>query len=200
MLKPFIQEFQTLSDAATTLGVKLPLLHYHAKRFVEHELLELTHTEKRAGRTVKFYGATAKDFFITFEFTSSASLAELLTDLGATANANFYRALAHALQQHSSAGGFLWSLAENGEFYSEMLNGPELTEGKEALQRKILAHGTPALVAIHTALSLDYDSAKTLQNDLVELLGRYETEQIANAQRYSFRIGLAPVPSELKRR
>ena len=190
LLAPFTEQPQTLSETAWTLGVKLPLLHYHAKRFLAHGLLEVVGTKLLEGRAVKRYQSSAKAFFIPFDLTPSETLAGLLGEISAAAEANFQRAASQALLELAPLWGLRWNFSEGGEVYYEML--PETAFAKETLEATLLAHGAPAFLSFHDGLELEYDTAKALQIDLIELTKRYGLRQTPGAGRYAFHMGLAP--------
>jgi hypothetical protein len=193
LLEPFIQEPQTLSDAATQLGIKVPRLHYHATKFLEHGLLEATGTTKRNGRTVKVYRTTARAFFIPFELTSSETLETFITDMTSLSNATQVRASVQSMERLAPDWGFRWTSNGAGGLYFEML--PK-TMSKEALETLIFAEDTPAQLSFHVAYTLEHGAAKALQKELRDLAERYFAAQVPGAGRYVFSISLAPAPTE----
>ncbi len=57
----------SLSALSRVTQLQLSLLHYHIERFVKLGLVEVIRVERRAGRPVKHYRATARSFFVSSE-------------------------------------------------------------------------------------------------------------------------------------
>lgn len=193
LLEPFIQEPCTLSDAASKLGIKAPRLHYHVNRFLEHGLVEIVGTTKRNGRNIKLYQTTARAFFLPFELTSSESLEKFLADIHAT----FYTNLNHAIVRHMESlapdWGFRWMLNERGQLYFETL--PQAMTRKEN-NELVFAEDTPAQLSFNVGYSLEHQTAKAFQKELVDLTERIFTSQTTGEKRYMFSLALAPIPKD----
>ncbi len=63
---PFLNREVTLSQVALELQVPLNKLHYWVTKMLVLGLLQVTKTQKRAGRAVQYYSAVAPAFFVPF--------------------------------------------------------------------------------------------------------------------------------------
>ena len=195
-LVPFIKRPLSLSDAAKELGVKLPKLSYHVKRFLTLGLLEVTATERRGGRSVKLYQSAAQHFSVPFYLTSSETLEQLVTELTALENRRFRRELARALQNFVPDWSFYVSCNEsNSVSFSLKPDKKYLAQGMTT-DSLLLDRNEPAIVSNEGRMLLDFDTAKKFQHDLVELYERYMGLQKANGQAYAFRLGITPMKDE----
>ncbi len=190
LLEPFILQPRTLSEGAAKLGIKAPRLHYHARVFLDHGLLEAVGTTKINGRSVKLYQTTAKSFFLPFALTSSATLENLIATLAAPARANFISANVRVLEQLSPGWGLHWAHNGKNDIHYAMLPA---TLSLEEINQQVISPEGPALISFQDTLTLEHEKAKALQLDLVELSQRYHALQTKEGQRYHFQIGLVPV-------
>lgn len=191
LLVPFMKREVSLTAAAHELSVKLPTLHYHVKRFMKAGLLEVARTERRAGRPIKHYRTTAKTFFVPFHVTSSETLERLLTEVTAANNVRFYREVARTLQQMSPTWGLRVSCS--GEEKIDVSFTPDEKGETSQLIEAFRGHGAPAVLSTEGEMRFDYETAKALQNDLLDLAKRYGEKQLPDGQPYACRFGLVPV-------
>lgn len=54
----------SLAQLSKALGIPLPKLHYHVGRLLDAGLLEVSRTEARAGRPIRYYRAIAEQFLV----------------------------------------------------------------------------------------------------------------------------------------
>lgn len=191
LLVPFMKRELSLTAAAHELNVKLPTLHYHVKRFVGAGLLEVTRAERRAGRPIKHYRTTAKTFFVPFHVTSSETLERLLTEVTAATNVRFYREVTRTLQQMSPTWGLRVSYC--GEEKIDFSLAPDEKGGIGRLIEALRKPGAPAALSTEGGMTFNYETAKAFQNDLLDLVKRYEDKQLSDGQLYAYRLGLVPV-------
>lgn len=79
MFTPFMSE-SSVSSAAKSAGVSLHKMYVFAQKGVRLGLLEVTRTEARKGRPIRFYHTVSESFFIAFEDMATVDLEdELLT-------------------------------------------------------------------------------------------------------------------------
>ena len=64
----------SIAALSAELTHDLSSVHYHVRQLVKHGLVCVTRTEKRAGRAVKHYRASAASFFVPFALTDFATL------------------------------------------------------------------------------------------------------------------------------
>lgn len=194
LLEPFIKRALSLKEAALELGVKLPKMLYHVKRFLELGLLEVVSEERRKEHPVKRYQSTAKAFFVPFHVTLSETLERLLGELTAFDTGRFHREAAHTLQNISSTWGLYVALhGEDGVSYA-------LTPDRKGLPKPFLdvlfGPDAPAIFSTEGTLKLDFETAKALQKDLAELYKRYHDKKNDKGRTYAYRLGVTPVRGE----
>jgi hypothetical protein len=64
----------TVAALAKDLGIGIGSLHYRVQQLLEHGLICVNREEKRAGRAIKHYTATASSFFVPFNLTNFETL------------------------------------------------------------------------------------------------------------------------------
>ena len=67
ILLPLIEDERSLSDLATLTGSRLSLLHHHVRRLIDLGLVQVSREQRRGGRAVRYYRASAKAFFVPSE-------------------------------------------------------------------------------------------------------------------------------------
>lgn len=183
-----------LSEAASELGVKLPALLYHVERFIAFDLLYIARLEQRAGRSIKVYRSTAHTFFVPYHLTASETLAQLLGDLIAPTEGRFHREAAYTLQTLDPEWGLNISCPP-GEGTSYAL-APRATKFVPELIKSVLKPDAPALFLSDGTLELDFETAKALQKELIDLFNTYRQRQQPGSQTYAYRLGLTPLRDE----
>lgn len=192
-LEPFMRRDMTLSEAAQTLGLKLPSLLYHVNKFVRLGLLEVVRELPRGGRAVKVYRSTSEGFFIPFQITPSETLERLLYDLSTPQEQTFHREAARVLQAQSP----VWGLTINGGAEGVTIHLTPHADGRaNSLEGAFFAPDAEALFASDGTLTLDFQTAKALQRDMFELYARYRGLQKDKGRTYAYRLGLTPVRDE----
>lgn len=193
LFEPFMKRALSLNEAAQELGVKLPKLLYHVKRFLELGLLEVACVERRNGRPVKRYRSTAKTFFVPFHVTPSETLERLLSELTAYDTKRFHREAAYTLQNISPTWGLHVALhGEDGVSYALT---PD-REGLKPLLDVLFGPDAPAILSTEGTLKLTFETAKALQKELDELYKRYREQQSDKGKPYAYRLGLTPLHDE----
>ena len=189
-LKPFMAGEKTLSEAAAELGLKLNAMHYHVKKLLALDLIEVVREEPRGGRALKVYGASADEFFAPFDVTPYDSLESLTEEMLGDAYALFIRNLASTFLERADSWGVLLSKEEGG---SVSRLAPSERPEVERPGASILAPDFPAVWISNGFTALSFEEAKTFQKELSELLGRYSRPKSSSEQAYLFTIGLTPV-------
>ena len=189
-LEPFMKRERTLSEAAEELGVKLPALLYHVKKFVDLGLLVVVREVSRKGRAVKVYRATADTFFVPFQLTPSETLGRLLFDLSAAGEARFHREAARALQADTPVWGLYLTCGRKG---AEIVLVPSELGYTQSYIDALFGPEMPAVFTGDGEVRLDFQTAKAFQNDLLELFTRYRRQATEKGQLYGYRLGLTPL-------
>ncbi|GGJ41060.1 winged helix-turn-helix domain-containing protein [Deinococcus roseus] len=71
-----IPQERTLSDLTEHLRAEMNGIYYRVQRLLKAGVLEISRTEKRAGRPIKHYQATHEAFFVPFRNTPYQDMAE----------------------------------------------------------------------------------------------------------------------------
>lgn len=184
-LEPFFGRALTVSDAAAGLGVKGNSLLYQVKRFCRLGLLLVVCTEKRGGRTVKIYRASADRFFVPFARTDAETLEELFYKTNAPRARRFARNLARVvLETPEATMGYLIGRHEGGE-----VDAYFSPDGERVLS--LLEPSAPAAGRSWVTLTLTHEEAKALQREQWELWDKYLNKR--GGQRYLAHFDLTPV-------
>lgn len=191
-LEPFMKREVTSSEAAKELGLKLPQLLYHVNRLIKLGLLEVVREQKRGGRAVKFYRATADTFFVPFQVTPSETLERLLYDLSTPQEKLFHRESARVLQKQSP----IWGLAVSCDADGIRISLTPHKDGHVETASTFFSPDAEALFATDSTLMLEFQTAKAMQKDLYELYKSYAKKQNPKGQAYAVRLGLTPLENE----
>lgn len=135
-----------------------------------------------------------ESFFVPYHLTPSETLAQLLGDLMAPTERRFHREAARTLQALDPDWGLNISCpADEGMSYAL---APRATNFVPELIKNVSKPGAPALFLSDGTLELDFETAKELQQALIDLFDRYRQKQRPGGQRYAYRFGLTPVHDE----
>jgi len=184
-LEPFLGRDCTVAEAARQTGSLPNTVLARVRRWLGLGLLVQTRTEKRAGRAVKHYRTTADAWFVPFDNTSAATLAESLAGRDAYWEERLRGAVVAAREELAGSWGTRIYRDGRGRLQIQMAVNPESNWTS-------LAPDRPAVLAAwRDGLYLDFEDAKRLQQELFSLLLKYQ--RLDGAQRYLLRLGLAPL-------
>lgn len=162
---------RSLSDLRLLLGVSFPKLHYHVGRLLAAKLLAVSRTQRRAGRPVRFYRATAERFLVPQE--------SLLALPGEAWAAELRQSLRHEIDRA-------------GEI--SLLYGPGPEEG--AFQVRLIRPDPPGAsrgMELWRVLKLTPRRRAELAKELAEIIRRHaEAEPEAGAEPYLAHAAFAP--------
>lgn len=194
-LEPFIGRSRTASSVAEELGVKVSSVLYRIRQLTDLRLVEVERVERRRGRPMKHYRATAEAFFVPFEVTDAESVEALGTMSAAGARHHLAESLsaawADAARCHPDWGV---RLGRDGDGNLDRSIVPEaLSEGMESFRESLLGYGSPPLWDQHFLLQLSLSEAKALQRELSDLYGRYYRPDGQGRKPYILRLAMAPL-------
>ena len=92
ILLSFVGQERSLSEVSAALEMPLNLLHHHVKRLLTFGILEVVREQRRAGRPIRYYRATADAFFIPATLMASSVGATLSRELRAGLDAAAHEA------------------------------------------------------------------------------------------------------------
>jgi hypothetical protein len=192
-LRPFLGREASLTEAARETGLPLSTLAYRVRLYQRLGLLEHTRTEPRKGRPVRYYRAP-ESYFVPFSVTPLATT----TSLSEAAFLELHRLLMDSI-------GAAWDEAAGArrEIGLHVMRGPDDVtwnieplpdhSAPESFFRDLLLAEKPAVWNQLTTLRLKREAAKALQREIVELVGRYWSEQDAEGGEYILRLAMAPL-------
>jgi hypothetical protein len=184
-LEPFLGVTASVSEAARRQGAKPNTVLKRVRRFLEAGLLEVAETRPRRGRPIRRYRAVAEVFFVPFEAGAAADLEQALAEREGWLERLLRRSVVRARREALGVWGTRIYRDARGRVQVQMAVRPDS-------DADVLDAGEPAVLsAWRDGLELDYEDAKTLQGELVELLQRYQRKR--GAQRYVVHLALAPI-------
>lgn len=187
-LLPFLARACTVKDAAERTHTSLNSMYARVKRFVRLGLLRVVRTQARHGRAVKLYRSVADRFFVPALLVNFETVEAVQAKHDAFWERELRRSLLRARMEDTGEWGFELARDEQGDFWVYGAKRP----GERYNSR---APGAPATVSLWSEqISLDYDDAKSLQDELLAVYRKYRARR--GSQTYLLRIGLAPWQSD----
>lgn len=189
-LSPFIGHARRAAEVALELGVPLTTLLYRVRKMEALGLLRVVGVQRRAGSPLRYYRAVADTLFVPFEATTAETLQVLLRRWEEPWLSMFHRAYARALEDARPNWGVRVWRDDTGEVRVTPASSPTEPFNPAA----------PALPAVLDELlpdlRLNHEDAKTLQQDLVDLIGRYSGR--GGSKPYFLRLLLTPLSEQNK--
>ena len=178
-LKPFFRCAVTVGEAAAELCADPNWTYKQVKCLEKLGLLELSRTEAKRGRPLRYYRTAADEFFVPRE---AVSFEDFLYQLGY----QLEQTLAHNLSEtFKNAQGELPGLRVFcGEGSVAVLGAAAPGRSWEPSEGSSPAH------SMWKRVTLDYEDALNLRNELDALLGKYSVKE--GQQAYILRLALAP--------
>ena len=165
-LGAFLARENTISSAAEELGVNPTKLYKQVQRFLELGLVKITRFEKRNGRATKYYRSSSDQFFIPFRMHPPELIGhqnrQHHTRLFAQGLERVYRQ-EHFIEQD---WGAITAHTPGGAVYLSISN----SQGE---RWDHLDPNAPAVVSGWNPIQLDFEDAKAMQRELVEMMSRY---------------------------
>lgn len=184
-LEPFLGKPCTVSQAAQEIGAKANTMLARVRRFLSLDLVNVVHEEKRSGRAINHYQATADVFFVPYEATSAETLEAMIRERDLYWAQLLRRGVVQARMEDIGTWGTRIYKDDAGRLQLQTATSPEsnyimLDDSRPA-----------ALSAWRDSVYLDFEDAKNLQQEMFKLLQKYN--QKSGAQRYIVRLGMAPI-------
>ncbi|WP_235610409.1 ArsR/SmtB family transcription factor [Deinococcus aerius] len=198
--EPFIWRERRVTDVAAELGVTKHAMLYQVNKLLRLGLLEVTRTEPRAGRAVRYYRSSSPGYFVPFAVTSAESI-----------HALYESSLDHTRRSVLSLLTRAWSaLADDPRWFGLYTYGDAGGLKSHALLpvrpaspaspvpgllQWLLQEDVPAVWDNTAPVQLSRENAKRLQRDLHDLHVKYRAlQKDAPGETYILRLTLAPVP------
>lgn len=189
-LLPFMRCERTLTEAAHDLGMKANRLFYQVKRLEKLGLIYVVRTDKRKGRASKVYRAAARRFIIPFTRTSAETMEAIMYRMREPANKKLVEGYLQTLQAHSGPFGLWLSLTEDDLL--DMVYAP-LVSDEWLSHEKLLAPDFPAVFSKYASYPLDFETAKKLQQGLIDLFETARANTKNGGKRYLLNFSVVPL-------
>ncbi len=184
-LEPFLGKACTISQAAQETGDKANTILARVNRFLNLGLIKVKRQEKRDGRPIKHYQSTADIFFVPYEATSAETLEVMIRDRDLYWAQQLRKGVVKARIDDIGTWGTRIYKDALGRLQIQTATTPETNY-------TMLDDDRPAaLSAWRDSVHLDFEDAKQLQQEMFELLKKYNQKK--GAQRYIIRLGMAPI-------
>lgn len=181
--KPFLARERSATQAAAELNRPPNSVLYRIGTFVRAGLLEVTRTEKRAGRAVKHYRSVHGTYFVPFGLTPYATLEERLQRQAVPLFAQLIRSYAAVLMA-------------DGRFGQHLLRGPDGAVWTTDFPPEYTPEGFPVVYS-DMLTRLSDEEAVQLGHDLRQLFERAArprtgTDQTSAQRDYFLMVALLP--------
>ncbi|UQN09395.1 hypothetical protein [Deinococcus sp. QL22] len=197
--EPFIWRERRVIDVAAELGVTKNAMLYQVNKLLSLGLLEVTRSEARAGRAIRYYRSSSQGYFVPFTATSAESI-----------HALYESSLDHTRRSVLSLLTRAWStLAEDPRWFGLYTYGDEqglkshallpvrpasLASPDQGMLQCLLQGDVPAIWDNTAPVSLSREHAKQLQRELHDLHVKYQAlHEDAGGEPYVLRLTLVPV-------
>lgn len=187
-LIPFMLAEHSTASAAKELKVRLNTMAYWVGRLQQMGLVQPTCLKKRGGRAVQHYRASADAFFVPFARMGAASLEDIFGQLMQPFERAFTQSLVALLAEPGTDWGVCLS-APGGR--------PTYVIADERGNRPLNSRQPASSAATNRwqRLQLDFADAKSLQQELLELLDRYGDKK--GSQGYIVHLASVPLKAGL---
>ena len=195
LFSPFLSEEKSVSQAAEAAQVSLLKMYRFVKKAFALELLVQTRSEARQGKPIKYYRASAGNYFVPYGETTQLSFEELYRSSDDALRASLIESLLACFQEAAQASGSTLGLRVFLGDQDQLNLLHSLGPKQSSVMRSFLAADAPAVWSERAMVKLDLETAKSLQHQL------YTTVREAAASQegvpYLLRVALVPVKSEL---
>ncbi len=188
LLGVLLERERSLQEMSDLLAWPLNTCKYQLERLCAVQLVHCTRKEARAGRSIRYFQASAPTYFVPYALTPAITPAILLEQEYIPKTKRFVENLSRAaLEARVARDGFHW-----GVRFSQVNGKMRQRAALEEVERwDFLAPHDPPLIDVWAEdLTLTPEDAKTLQLELCELINRYRSK--VGPRSYTLRLGLTP--------
>ena len=180
VLKPFLHNAYTVSQAAKKLGLPINKVAYWVAKLFRHRILEQCQLEPYPS-----YRAVAEAFFVPFSLTGKESMSALYISLQQPFLELFHQSMNALMNDQASDWGVCISL----DHKDLILTLTDEARGGITLNSR--QPDAPATVNLWGVLNLDFADAKAMQHELMNVFQKYFGRH--GAQPYLLRLGNVPL-------
>jgi hypothetical protein len=182
VLHPFLNAELTVGNAARIIGIPINLTAYWVEKLLKNKILEIVQTTP-----LVTYRATANAFFVPFSLASKDSIETLYASIQAPVLELFHASIAELMNDTEGDWGVCISNFEQNLVLTIV------DEARGGMTLNSRRPDAPATVNLWGFLHLDFEDAKAMQHELIEVYQKYQKK--SGAQRYLLRLGNVPVKS-----
>jgi predicted transcriptional regulator len=184
LLEPFMGGETTIRAAAEQLGLSENTMFRRVKQLQHWGILEIARTEARRGRPIHYYRCTASEYRVPIGLLPL--IESVFRGMDDHTHDLYERNLA-ALLLEEAAREPDWAVRiTRNQVGRVVLN----LSPKPGMPWQLLGIDAPAMIGDWTRLQLDFEEAKALQRELIELWWRYAKQR--GCQTYLFGMFLVP--------
>jgi hypothetical protein len=180
VLRPFLNGEYTVGEAAKVIGLPINSVAYWVGKLCKNQILEIVQNQP-----LVMYKATANAFFIPFSLAGKESMQSLYASIQAPILELFHTGIAEVMNDADGDWGVCIST------YEQNLVLTIVDEARDGITLNSRRPDAPATVNLWGYLHLDFEDAKAMQHELIEVYQKYL--QKTGAQRYLLRLGNVPV-------
>ena len=182
VLRPFLSNQLSVGEATKLIGLPINTTAYWVGKLLKHQILEIVQNAP----LVK-YQAVANAFFVPFSLAGKESIQSLYASIQAPALELFHASISDVMNDTEGDWGVCIST------YEQNLILTIVDEARGGISLNSRRPDTPATVNLWGFLHLDFEDAKAMQYELIEVYQKYL--QKSGAQKYLLRLGNVPVKS-----
>jgi hypothetical protein len=180
VLRPFLNSEYTVGEAAKVIGLPINSVAYWVGKLCKHQILEIVQNQP-----LVVYKATANAFFIPFSLAGKESMQSLYASIQAPILELFHSSIAEVMNDADGDWGVCISA------YEQNLILTIVDEARGGVTLNSRRPDAPATVNLWGFLHLDFEDAKAMQHELIEVYQKYLKK--TGAQRYLLRLGNVPI-------
>ena len=178
-LERLMQREWSIAALSAELTHDLSSVHYHVGQLVKHGLVCVTRTEKRAGRAVKYYRASAASFFVPYALTDFETLHAFWLAILEPSHSAFVAQLVRVAERRAT-NPTDWGLVIECDTEAGLHLRSE--------PRPAFAPTDPVSWLSEDDLRLTHQQARALQLELRAVIAKYQ--QLSGPNGYTVRAGL----------
>jgi hypothetical protein len=196
LIRYFMQQKNTIKNAAEHTKQTVQRTYNYVTRLLETGFLELTDNQARGGKAIKYYAATADDYFVPFAHTQALDYADLIEQELRPLQHQMLRAFSHHLANRNPLEWGTRLFKDPDGFTHLSFTPKENWQSFECLT-DLLHPDAPALINFWGKIKLPDAQAKALQLELMQLWSKYYF--VAHLEKNpddlkTFAVGLSLVP------
>ncbi len=182
VLRPFLDAELTVGDAAKIIGLPINSVAYWVNKLLKTQILKVIQSQP-----LVTYQASANAFFVPFSLAGKESMQSLYASIQAPVLEHFHASISDVMNDADGDWGVCIST------YDQSIILTIVDEARGGISLNSRRPDAPATVNLWGYLHLDFEDAKSMQHELIEVYQKYL--QKSGAQRYLLRLGNVPVKS-----